>query len=92
MTEISHIRDAIAELWRTPPEDGKSPEASRAFPALVTACAAINPKISRLFGRFALQNAVRAIGAPWMSIGNVLLLAPSPEEAAHRIAAALLVE
>lgn len=90
MTGDSLIRDAVAELWRTPPEDGASPEGSRAFPALVAACAALNPRISRIFGRVALQNAVRAIGAPWMSIGNVRLLAPSPEEAARRIAAALV--
>ena len=56
----------------------------------MAACKLLNPRISDGFGQHALENALRAIGAPWMSVANVRPLAPSPEEAAQRLAAALV--
>lgn len=90
ITGISVIRNAVAELWATPPADGATPRASLAFPLLVAACKTLNPRLERGFGDLALENAVRALGAPWMSVGNVRTLPPSPDDAAQRLAAALV--
>jgi hypothetical protein len=79
----------VADLWRTPPDDGATPSESRAFPSLVTACKSLNPRLDKGFGNLALENAVRALGAPWMSVGNVRTLPLGPDEAAQRLAAAL---
>ena len=50
----------------------------------------LNPRLSGGFGKHALENALRAIGAPWMSVANIRPLAPTPDEAAQRIATALV--
>jgi hypothetical protein len=89
MVDLAEIRNAVADLWDTPPDNGESPSTSRAFPPLLAACKTLNSRIEK-HGDHALENALRAIGAPWMSVGNVRPLPPSPEEVAQRIAAALV--
>jgi len=89
MASVERISEAISALWATPPDDGVTPRRSVAFADLLAACGEINPRVNDGFAIFALENAVRSLGAPWMRIGNVQPLAPSPAEAAQRLAASL---
>jgi hypothetical protein len=92
MTETAHIRDAIAQLWRNPPAVQNARTEGGRFGSLIAACNALNPHLDDKTGHIPLENALRAIGAPWMSIANFKPLPPSPEEAAQRLAAALVAK
>lgn len=89
MDPIERIREAISALWAAPPDDGVTLERSVAFPDLLAACGEINPRVNGGFAVLALENALRALGTPWMRVANVQPLAPSPAEAAQRLAASL---
>lgn len=90
MAPVERIREAVSALWATPPDDGVTPRRSIAFPDLLAACGKINPRMNDGFAVLALENALRSLGAPWMRVGNVQPLAPSPTEAAHRLATSLV--
>lgn len=89
MDSIERIRKAISALWATPPDDGVTARRSVAFLGLLAACREVNPRLNDDFAVFALENALRSLGAPWMRVRNVQPLAPSPAEAAQRLAASL---
>lgn len=89
MDSIERISEAVSALWAAPPNDGVTPRRSVAFPGLRAACREVNPRLNDDFAVFALENALRSLGAPWMRVRNVQPLAPSPAEAAQRLAASL---
>lgn len=90
MVAFERIREAVSALWAAPPDDGATPRRSIAFPALLAACTEINPRMKDGSAVLALENALRSLGAPWMRVGNVQPLAPSPADAAHRLANGLV--
>lgn len=90
MAPIERMREAVSALWAAPPDDGVTPRRSIAFPDLQAACAEINPRVNDGFAVLALENALRSLGAPWMRVENVQPSAPSPTEAAHRLATGLV--
>jgi hypothetical protein len=90
MAPVEGIREAVSALWAAPPDDGVTPRRSVAFPDLLAACGKINPRVNDGFAVLALENALRSLGPPWMRVGNVQPLAPSPTEAAHRLVTSLV--
>lgn len=89
MTAPDDLVSAVKALWAIPPPDCATPSKSRAFRKLVDACSAISPTLRSIFGDFALDVAVRALGPPWLSVGDVAFLAPPAEVAAQRLVEAL---
>lgn len=81
MDALPRLRDGIEAVWLAPPDDGVTPSRSAGFKALE---AAFRPLVegSSESVRFALDNAIRWLGAPWASVGKVRPLAFPPDKAA----------